>query len=205
MTPLEQAEKPKVRILVFADDPEQKPRMYVCAKCGNGTSPKIFAANEQRQHECAREAAENCYTCKTHNNCQDCGAECSKHWLVCSECRIKRQIAKRAHVAPDTFDECFTLDGDNMYYSPLEAAEDGHEWVVPAKPLEHFEIDLGSVLESMLERHYEDACVEDLKGLDALAAAVEAFNKAQTGGSFFPDEKLICNVSSLLATEDHPS
>ena len=198
-------EKSTVRILVFADDPEQKPRMYVCPKCGSGTSPEIFVANEARQHECAREAAENCYTCKTHNNCQDCGAQCSKHWLVCSECSIKRKISKRAHVPPETFDECFALDGDEMFYSPLEAAEAGHEWVVPAKPMERFEINLDGALESMLEQHYEDASEDDLKGLDALRAAVDAFNKAQTGGTFFPDDKLICNVSSLLATEDHPS
>ena len=46
-------------VLVRDDDPERKPMLYACPKCGSVHSPKIYLAREDVQHATAREAAAN--------------------------------------------------------------------------------------------------------------------------------------------------
>ncbi len=191
-----------VRVLVFDDDPERKPRLYVCTGCGSGHSPAIYACRDEEAHRAARSAAENCYTCKTHNQCQDCGAQCDKHWLVCPGCRLKRMLAKREHVAADSFDYCFSLEGDGFYGSALEAAEAGEQWVCPAEPLRTFSLDAESILDSLLEDHFEDASWHDLDGTQDLLEAIDRFNKAQKQGSYDRDEKRVCFVGDLAPAND---
>lgn len=193
-----------VRVLVYDDDPDRKPRLYVCTGCGTGHSPATYACREEEAHRAARDGAENCYTCKTHNECQDCGAQCSKHWLVCPGCRVARMLAKREHVSADTVDYCFSLDGDTFYSSPQDAAEAGETWVSPAEPMRKFSLDVDSILEGVLDDHFEDASLHDLDGVEDFVAAVDRFNQSQRNGTYDRDEKRVCNVAHLAPAAGDP-
>ena len=112
-------------VLARVDDLEKKPLLYACGKCGQIHSPRIYACNDTLAHEAARRAAEDCYTCRTHNTCQHCGAQCEKGWLACDKCRRSSRFEKAKEVPLDGVEECFGFDGGEFYRSPQDAAEDG--------------------------------------------------------------------------------
>lgn len=175
-----------VVILCRADDPEKKPLLYACPKCGSAHSPTIYLATTERQHQAAREAAENCYNCKTHNVCA-CGAECSKHFTVCEKCQFEKRLSAAEEVPDDGGPYC-AFDGDT-YYSDLEQAQDdGIEWVSPCN-ITYPRIDASDIFDGLLSDMHEDADIYDLRGTDEFEAAVEAFNKAQTAQTWWGDSK----------------
>jgi hypothetical protein len=85
-----------VIVLVRDGDLDRKPMLYACPKCGSVHSPKIYLAPEDVQHATAREAAANCYNCRTHDTCRHCGCETPKGWLACRECRDAQDTCPRA-------------------------------------------------------------------------------------------------------------
>ncbi|CEG08757.1 hypothetical protein BN961_02175 [Afipia felis] len=188
-------------VLIKADDPERKPQLYACAKCGSVHSPRIYICTDELAHKTARDAAENCYNCRTHNTCQHCGEPCDKHWLACEKCRRKKKLEEAEKVSLDGVDYCFGFDSGDFYSSPEEAADAGEDWVHLAK-FRPFEIDIDRLEEHTLDDHHEDACHTDLVGWDELAAAIEKFNKAQTQGSYDEDSKRIASVAHLREEED---
>jgi len=175
-------------ILIRKGDPDCKPMLYACSQCGSVHSPSIYLATEERKHEAAREAAENCYTCRTHENCKECGAECPKGWLVCEPCRYNKKLEAAEEIPDDGGPYC-AFDGDT-YFTEMEEAQDaGLEWVSPCK-ITYPRIDLDSILENLVsDEMHEDALTDDLEGLEALYAAVDAFNKAQTMQTWWGDGK----------------
>lgn len=185
-------------VLIAADDAERKAKLYACRGCGQVYSPAIYACRSEVAHETALRAARECYKCRTHNTCQDCGAECPKHWLACDACRRKTKIAKSEEVDIETVEECFGLDSGDFFNSAWDAADAGEEWVHPAV-LRHYELSPDRVVEWTLDEHHEDAELGDLIGLDALLTAIEAFNKAQTSGTYDEDRTRIARVTP---TED---
>jgi hypothetical protein len=170
-------------VMVALGDADQKPLLYACAKCGSVYSPRIYAANDEVSHKTAREAAEHCYNCRTHNVCSDCGTECDKLYTKCAPCRHKSKLERTAEVPLDGIEECFGFSDGEFYRSLAEAADAGEDWVHPAT-FRPFKIDVESLVDATLDDHHDEATPDDLKGLDALAAAVRMFNEAQTGGSF---------------------
>lgn len=186
----------EIMILIAKGDASEKPRLYACAKCGTCHSPKIYACREEEAHEAARRAAEECYTCRTHNNCQECGKETGKGWLKCSECREASKLAKATVVDASTLDHCFGPN-DEFYSSTDEAAEDRHAYVYAAS-FTPYRISFDSIVENILDDHHEDASPDDLVDLKRLEAAVKAFNVAQTSGSYFEDATRV----AYLAPED---
>lgn len=175
------------KILVFADDPERKPRLYVCPKCGSVHSPEIYLATEERKHAAAREAAANCYSCKTHNECQYCGEQCSKSFTACEACRYQRKLDEATEIPDDGGPYCL-FDGDTYFSDMHEAQDFGAEWVSPCT-VTYPRIDADSVLENLLDDMHEDASVDDMDGVNEFYAAVEAFNKAQRCQSWFGDPR----------------
>lgn len=174
-------------ILVNAADPERKPLLYACGKCGSVHSPSIYLAHEEVKHATALEAARDCYNCKTHNTCNYCSAECPKGWTACDTCRCQRKLDAAVEVPDDGGPYC-AFDGD-IYFTEMEQATDaGLEWVSPCE-ITYPKIDAISVLENLLDEMHEDASVDDMDGVDEFFAAVEAFNKAQRTQSWFGDVK----------------
>lgn len=184
-----------VMILVAKGDPEQKPRLYACPKCGQCHSPKIYACREDMAHEAAFQAAANCYTCREHNTCSDCGGECSKHMIKCADCHQKAVIAKAEKIDPAAIDRCFGWGG-TFYHEVEEAKDAGEPWVF-ASTFVPFRIDPDNVIENVLDDHHEDASTHDLNGVDDLVAAIKAFNEAQTGGSYYEDRTRIAALAPL--------
>jgi len=186
-----------VIVLVRADDPTKKPMLYACGKCGQIQSPRIYACKDDVAHETARRAAEDCYNCKTHNNCQHCGKECEKHWLACDDCRRKKRFEDSKEVPLSSIDdECFGFDSGNFYHTPEDAAADGEDWVY-ASTFRRFSIDGERLEESILDDHHEDASTADFVGWDAFWNSIETFNKAQTSGSYDEDRSRRARVSHL--------
>lgn len=181
------ASVPSAIVLVRADDPEAKPLLYACPRCGRVHSPRIYLATEERSHQAARDAAENCYECCTHYNCKDCGCETPKGWTRCRDCTLKARLEVAVEVPDDGGPYC-AFDGDTYYTEMEEAADAGLEWVSPCH-VTYPKIDADSVLENLLDDMHEDASVDDLAATDAFVAAVKAFNDAQTQQSWFGDVK----------------
>lgn len=175
----------EAKILVFADDPDRKPRLYVCAKCGSAHSPKIYLASEEVQHATAKEAAENCYKCRTHDECKHCGSETPKGWVSCDSCRYKAALEKAVEV-PDNGGPYCAFDGDTYYHDMVEAADAGLEWVSPCT-ITYPKIDIEDVLDGVISDMHDDASIDDLEGVDALDAAIKAFNEAQKTQTWFGD------------------
>ncbi|WP_313666177.1 hypothetical protein [Shinella sp.] len=185
----------EIMILIAKGDASEKPRLYACAKCGTVHSPKIYACREEEAHEAARRAAEECYNCRTHNNCQECGKETPKGWLKCSECREASKLAKATVIEAASLDYCFGAGGE-FYHSTDEAAEAGEPYVY-ASTFTPFRIDFDNIVENILDDHHEDASQHDLVSLNEFEAAVAKFNAAQTSGSYFED----CSRVAHLVTE----
>ncbi|MEO7469922.1 MAG: hypothetical protein ABIV36_23190, partial [Sphingobium limneticum] len=187
--------------LVALGDPEQKPLLYACATCGAAHSPSIYLATKERQHEAAREAAADCYTCKTHNICKYCGEQCHKGSLACRTCSIAHQIESAAEI-PDDGGPYFGLEGDGpMYHDLEEARDDGHDWVMPATEA-YPRIDADDIFENLTGDMFEDASMDDLKGTTEFAAAVKAFNDAQTTVTYWGDPKRKIRVPAAPADDD---
>lgn len=192
-----------VMILVAKGDPEQKPRLYACPKCGSCHSPKIYACREEQAHEAAYQAAANCYNCREHNNCSECGIECDKHRIKCDACHKASVFAKAEKIDAAGVEHCFGWDG--TFYHEVADAEDADEPWVFASTFTPFRIDPDSVIENVLDDHHEDASTHDLNGVDDLVAAIKAFNEAQTSGSYFEDRTRIAMISarSNIGEEDN--
>lgn len=174
-------------VLVRADDPDKKPLLYACAKCGTAHSPAIYLATEERKHLAAREAAEDCYQCRTHNNCDTCGCETPKGWMRCDSCRFKARLEAAVEVPDDGGPYC-AFDGDE-YFSELDQAADASlEWVSPCT-VTYPRLDADDILDNLLSDMFEDASVDDLDGVTEFYAAIEAFNKAQRTPTYFGDNK----------------
>lgn len=174
-------------ILVALGDLEQKPRLYACGKCGSVHSPTIYLATKERAHEVAMEAARDCYNCKTHNICSECGEQCPKGWTACDACRFQKRLAAATEV-PDNGGPYCAFDGDTYFSEMEEAIDAGLEWVSPCD-VTYPRIDAYSVLENLLDDMHEDASVDDLDATDAFEAACKAFNEAQKTQSWFGDSK----------------
>lgn len=183
-------------ILVKLGDPINKPQLFACPKCGKAHSWKIYACTEDVAMDEARKAAENCYECRTHNICTECGKECEKLYTARPDCRRKKKLARCTTVPASEVKECYGFDSDQFYYSVEEAIEDGCALAHPAE-LRHFNLDPERVLESILDDHFEDASESDLKGVDALYNAIEKFNAAQTSGTYDPITDKVADLSSI--------
>ncbi len=187
---------PSAKVLVFADDPERKPRLYACPKCGSVHSPAIYLATEERKHEAAREAAENCYSCKTNDICKHCGCETPKGWLACESCRFDKALEKAVEVPDDGGPYC-AFAGDT-YFNEIDEARDADvEWVSPCN-IEYPKIDADGVIDGVLSDMHEDADVDDLNGIEDFYAAVKKFNDAQTARSWFGDNQRKINVAQAI-------
>lgn len=188
--------------LVRRDDPAGKALLYACPKCGALNSPGIYLAREEVAHQTAREAAENCYSCREHNTCTDCGEQCSKHYTKCDKCRKTSAFAKAEKIDVATVDHCFGYGGD--FYCEVEEAEKAGEPWVFASTFTPYQIDPNSVLENVLDNHHEDASVDDLNGVRALVDAIQAFNEAQTSGTYFEDRKRIAVLTARSKDRSEP-
>jgi len=178
---------PEVIVLVAKDDPACKPLLYACGKCGSVHSPSIYLARKEVQHETARKAAEDCYSCRTHNECDTCGCETPKGWLRCNDCRYRVRL-DAAEEVPDNGGPYCAFDGDTYYQDLEEAADAGLEWVSPCH-ITYPRIDADSVLDNLLSDMFEDASIDDLDAVEPFIAAVKAFNDAQRCQTWFGDSK----------------
>jgi hypothetical protein len=132
----------------------------------------------------------------THRRCEDCGNPCEKGWLVCNECREKRDIARYNAMPKEEW------DGKGMIYS---AAAD--KYFSDLDEAEEFLEDDGGTMESLrliicepqylpfLSYDYGcDELPEDGELPDAVVQAIEDFNKVikETGAvSWIPSKKAV--------------
>lgn len=188
-------------VLVRADEPEKKPLLYACKKCGQVYSPRIYACKDDLAHQTARQMAIDCYSCRTDNKCQHCGKNCNKVWLACDDCRRKKRFEDSQEVSVSDVAECFGFDSDDFYHSPEDVADAGEDWVY-ASTFRHFSIDYERLEESILDDHHEDASHTDFVGYNALMDAIKAFNETQTSGSYDKDRSRRARVSHLRDRTD---
>ena len=198
---LERAEGPSREplVLVALGDPDQKPLLYACAKCGSAHSPAIYLASEERKHATALVAAKNCYSCQTHGNCQYCGCECPKGWTACASCRFAKKLDAAQEVADDGGPYC-AFDGDTYFHDLEDAHDQGFEWVSPCH-VSYPRIDGEAVLDNLLSDMHEDASVDDLDEVAPFLEAVRAFNDAQKTQSWWGDSKRKINVAAALRAQ----
>lgn len=191
---MESAKRPATRELVFADT--GKTAMFACGSCGTCYSTAIYACKDDLAIQEARRAADNCCAQRL---CA-CGAEIKKMWTACAPCREHRKL-QRATIATDYTGPVY-IDGfcggwGDGYFgdvADLIDACDLYEVEPPAychpctsSPLA---LDTDRILERACEDQHEDAA-DQIVGADALDAAIEAFNSAQTCVTYWADHSRV--------------
>jgi hypothetical protein len=169
--------------LFLADGKPIKP--HVCGKCN-----RIWES---------KDSAERCCTCSycheycawkggatTHTACQD------KQYAKADAEALERATLISDYDGPFLMDERYFADAEELfdYYADEELPEEGH-CCVAEKPF----IDIGSVIEG-LDMHEDWEPV----GYDELAAAVDAWNKANAGNvTWYEDRARKWSKAALLA------
>lgn len=182
-----------VKILTF--EGETKPQLYACGKCGSVHSPNIYAATEERRHEAARQAAEECCAPR---HCKGCGCEVEKYRTMCRSCSDAKRLEKAvltdyADCEDVIWSDVGSGDMGEGYYHDMQSyldfcADDGikpAEYVF-ATTTAHIHLDIDNVLENACSDLYEDA-IEDVVGYDELLTAINTFNAAQTAVGYWMD------------------
>lgn len=184
------------RALVFADDPEAKPRLFACRKCRRSISVLNYGGNV----DAARLAAEQCCVPPPppHVRHCACGTVLADHFRTrCEPCRIAAIVAK-ATVTEETPD-IVCIVGTDAYFEDLDEAAEQYPgaWAHPCNrvplgvdPKKLADVLVERAIEIMCEDTFEDA-EEMVGGANALGDAIEralvAFNDAQTASSWDAD------------------
>ena len=153
--------------------------------------------------------------------CRDCGVSLVSdrvHRTVCAACEAKRDQAREAQTLAKAVEvpehDGPVLVGDEFFGSAEDAedrfAADGHNAPEFAYvcDVHHYQLDLDDVLEQMIERAEVDDPISprELDGVDALRAAVDAFNAANaapTATQFWtPDYKRKVRLTIASERED---
>lgn len=169
-----------MRELIWKGDPNGIVQYVECPSCRHLYHTQIYAAKEELRLAQARKNAAQCSIC----------AEKRKSPLeaeIDADAYVARRI-ERARKVTD-LEECFSDSGDAYYRSVEEAAEAGETGVFGSE-FKPYRVDFGSLLESVIEDHHEDASIDDLVGVDELGIAVDAFNSKQRMGSYEMDDKV---------------
>lgn len=179
-----------IRELTFKG--EADPVLYACGACSSLHSPRTYACKADLAHEAARRSAEECCAVR---HCA-CGAEIEKCWTMCHTCRERKRL-RGATVVTDYSGPVFLNgargDWQEGYSSDVDALRESHEdWDEEPPAYCHpctsipLRLDIERIIESACSDQHEDA-PEQIEGYDDLAAAVEAFNEAQTCVTYWSD------------------
>ena len=181
---------PSVLTLVVENSPNTGPRYFICASCETGHSPKHYGSGPAGIIA-AHAAADRCQRCSP--TCQSCNATMppGTHG-PCKACieRSRDDYTNRSlekATLDATIEECFSASGDT-FYNDLEEARDAGATDVFAAKFEPYSVDMNNFFDNVVADHHEDASIDDLVDTDALVDAIKAFNKAQVGGSYYPDK-----------------
>lgn len=174
------ADRRPVIEFVRKGNPDGAAEFFACGHCGHVTSPRMYVCKEDEAIAHARAAATNCALCAPDRRSDEDLQERRQ------ESRSAR-IAKAVEVTDLGF--CFSDRNGNPYPTTEDAADCGETGVFGSNHTP-FRIDIGSLVDQILDGHHEDCSVDDLVGVDALATAIDAFNAQQTGGSYDMDEKI---------------
>ena len=187
--PITVAARRAPRELVFADTGNTA--MFACASCGKCYSTAIYACKEDRAVHEARRAADECCAPR---HCA-CGTEIEKMWTACAPCRERHKL-QRATIAPDSGGPVY-IDGyrggwgDGYFEDVADLLESCETYEVAPPAYCHpctaspLALDTDRILEAACEDQHEDAA-DQIVGADALDAAIEAFNAAQTCVTYWP-------------------
>lgn len=163
----------------------------------DGKSAGIFYCSTCRCVAKTQGEAERC--CQPYK-CQKCGKECEKYWTICTECRKKEEAEKEqkrfdaATKIPAAEYSGWLYFTDKFYEGVEQLLEDNPddspEWAWACTANHFARVDVDDTLQRIAEDEdaYEDFDSSDLRGIDELTAAVDAFNKANEGVvSYSPD------------------
>lgn len=160
-------------------DPDGLTEFLACGTCGHLYSPRIYATSHEKGVEQARLAAIGCIACRQEERSPEEEEEKRQEYR-------RRKIAAAKEVKD--LDYCFSDDGDGFYMSIADAADAGETGVFGAE-FKPYQINLGNVIDNVIDDHHDDASVDELAGVDELVAAIENFNKNQKMGSYEMNDK----------------
>ena len=203
------APRPAPRVLVFADT--GKTAMFACASCGKCYSTAIYACKEDRAIQEARRGADECCAPR---HCA-CGTEIEKMWTACAPCRERHKL-QRATVVTD-YKGPVSADGyeggwgDGYFENVADLLEACATYKVAPPAYCHpceaspLALDLDRILEGACDDQHENAA-DQIVGADALDAAIEAFNAAQTCVTYWPitSEVIVLDQEGFAALRDDP-
>ena len=145
--------------------------IFACGICG-----QVYTKNDIGAEKCCQKGT-----------CSDCGCETDKYYItLCFPCREKREMDK----AEKLEDWSGPVVYNDHYYESIDDMMDCHEeenlpefvWVAETENIP--KIDATDILERLCEDLYEDA-YDNLEGVKEFEAAVEAFNKANEGNTYW--------------------
>lgn len=188
-----------------------EPVAAACGKCGKVHLPMIYVATPDRAMAAARQAADECCVPR---KCEDCGGDTERSWLVCGDCREKRERAK----SRERFEAATVVPWDNEAGAVLYD-EEHDRWIIDVEDAEDADpptryayatnprpltINGEDLIERELEEHYDDAA-------DQISAPERAELQEFLDGwcqrtgivSYFPDYSRVV-VFSLAPTTEAP-
>lgn len=184
-----------IRELTFRG--EDKAVLYACGVCGSLSSPKTYAASDERAHEAARQAAE---ACCAPRKC-DCGAEIEKYWTACERCRERNKLIRAQVIDTSAYDGPVSTDGGGDWGEGYSSSLDGliehcrgygeplPAYCHPCTP-HPLRLDADSILESAMDGMHEDAD-DQVEGYDDLCEFVAKWNDRQHCVSYFEDRSRV--------------
>ena len=151
----------------------------------DGKSSGIYYCGQCRIVHRERESAEQC--CKPY--ICSCGAECLKHWLICDDCRRKKDIAKERErfekaekvtawngAVADPHSDRYGRNLDELLelldYDEADPPE--YVWTCHERPV--CVLDYDTIIEHATNDAYEDFDPGSLDGKKELTEALEKFN-----------------------------
>jgi hypothetical protein len=179
-----------VRELAFVG--QTQPVLFACGKCGLTYSANSYIGGNPARIEAARVVAERCCNPK----CLECGRVLSlKYHTECDECKnrrfardrlrwLKRQPVELPQDGVPVYAEGvgneFFADMDELYEWCQDYEGELPAWVHPCSERPAFKLDVEDIFERMSEDLPECAEGDTPEKADALIAAVDTFNAAQT-------------------------
>lgn len=123
------------------------------------------------------------YTCPTCLKTNAARRESDYYLKNATECCVVKYAPKRTPKNEPFDGPCFD-EGGSFYMDVEDARDQGVRWVTKAEFVP-YELNIGNVINSLLEDHHEDASPSDLQGLGDLELAIKTFNDRQKSGSYY--------------------
>lgn len=164
--------------------------IFYCGTC------RVVYADKDQAEQCHGERLCSCgnkITRGYQKHCDNCESEA---WKEKERKKESERFESATKISESEYSGDMVFHGDSYFHSVEEAVDgylEGHEpeyvWACQDRGLP--KIDLEDITCNLIDNMWEDACTDDLNGVDEFETAIAAFNKSnETISVWYPDYKI---------------